>query len=83
MDEKNVAIIGSGRMGIGIATALLLADRGLGITLVDLKERPSGQERDSLNGARDEIESNLKLLKELLRTISPTIFWFSLPELVN
>ena len=65
MDEKNVAIIGSGRMGIGIATALLLADRGLGSTLVDLKERPSGQESDSLNGARDEIESNLKLLKEL------------------
>jgi 3-hydroxybutyryl-CoA dehydrogenase len=65
MDEKNVAIIGSGRMGIGIATALLLANRGLGITMVDLKQRPQGQENESLDNARNEIESNLKLLKEL------------------
>jgi 3-hydroxyacyl-CoA dehydrogenase len=65
MEEQNVVIIGSGRMGIGIATALLLADRGLDITLVDLKERPSGQENDSLDSARNEIESNLNLLEEL------------------
>ena len=65
MAEEKVTIIGSGRMGIGIATALLLADRGLGITLVDLKRRPLGQENDSLNRARNEIESNLKLLEEL------------------
>jgi 3-hydroxybutyryl-CoA dehydrogenase len=65
MAEQNVAIIGSGRMGIGIATALLLADRELYITLVDLKERPSGQENDSLENARKEIESNLNLLEEL------------------
>lgn len=65
MGKEKVTIIGPGRMGIGIATALLMSNRGLSIILLDLKERPPEGEYDSLNRARNEIESNLNLLNEL------------------
>jgi 3-hydroxybutyryl-CoA dehydrogenase len=52
-------------MGIGISTAILLADRGYRIELIDLKEREQGREFEALNRAREEIASNLLLLKDL------------------
>ena len=42
--EKNICIVGAGRMGIGISTAILLANRGYRIELVDLKERERGKD---------------------------------------
>ncbi len=64
-DEKNVSIVGSGRMGIGIATALLLCRQPLRIRMLDVKEREKGQEQSALDQAKHEIESNLKLLSQL------------------
>lgn len=64
-ETKRIAIVGAGRMGIGIATALLLSDAGCRVALVDVKERKEGEERDALNRARAEIASNLNLLREL------------------
>jgi 3-hydroxybutyryl-CoA dehydrogenase len=52
-------------MGIGISTAILLANRGYRIELIDLKERERGKEFEALNRAREEIASNLNLLKDL------------------
>jgi 3-hydroxybutyryl-CoA dehydrogenase len=65
IQEKNIAVIGPGRMGIGIVTALLSCNRRLRIKLIDLKERGKGQEHSALNRAKHEIESNLKLLEAL------------------
>lgn len=64
-EEMTIAIVGSGRMGIGIATALLCCPQPLTIRLLDVKEREKGQEQTSLQKAKDEIESNLRLLSEL------------------
>jgi 3-hydroxybutyryl-CoA dehydrogenase len=63
--EKNICIVGAGRMGIGISTAVLLADRGYRIELVDMKEREPVRKQEALELARKEIGSNLSLLKEL------------------
>ena len=52
-------------MGIGISTAILMANCGYTIELVDLKERESGQEFTVLEQAQKEIISNLELLKDL------------------
>ena len=66
MDNKsNIGIVGAGRMGIGIATAVLLANRSYKIELVDIKTREPGDEMTVLRKAYDGIESNLKLLHEL------------------
>jgi len=46
-ERKNICIVGSGRMGIGIATAILLSDRGYRIELVELKERDPGEEGEA------------------------------------
>jgi len=64
-DGKKICVVGPGRMGIGISTALLLSNRGYSIELVDLKERDQGREFDALNRAKKEIESNLNLLSDL------------------
>jgi len=64
-EEKSISIVGSGRMGIGIATALLLCRQPLRIRMLDVKAREKGQERRALDQAKHEIESNLKLLSEL------------------
>jgi 3-hydroxybutyryl-CoA dehydrogenase len=64
-EEKSVSIVGSGRMGIGIATALLLCQEPLTIRMLDVKAREKGQEHSALDQAKHEIESNLKLLSEL------------------
>lgn len=64
-EEKSISIVGSGRMGIGIATALLLCRQPLGIRILDVKVREKGQEHTALDQAKHEIESNLKLLSQL------------------
>lgn len=63
--EKNISIVGPGRMGIGIATALLCCPQPLMIRMVDVKKREKGQEYRALRQAKKEIESNLKLLSQL------------------
>jgi 3-hydroxybutyryl-CoA dehydrogenase len=64
-EEKSVSIVGSGRMGIGIATALLASRQPLKIRMLDVKEREKGREQSALGQAKHEIESNLKLLSQL------------------
>ena len=64
-EEKSISIVGSGRMGIGIATALLSSRQPLKIRMLDVKEREKGQEQSALGQAKHEIESNLKLLSQL------------------
>jgi 3-hydroxyacyl-CoA dehydrogenase len=38
-DGKKICIVGPGRMGVGIVTAILLANQGHAVTLFDTKER--------------------------------------------
>ncbi len=64
-EEKSISIVGSGRMGIGIATALLLCPQPLKIRMLDVKAREKGQEHAAVDQAKQEIESNLKLLSQL------------------
>ena len=52
-------------MGIGIATALLCCPQPLTIGMLDVKEREKGQEHRALRKAKEEIETNLKLLSQL------------------
>ena len=61
----DVAIVGPGRMGVGIATAVLMARQGHRVTLLDMKNRGPGQTLAALERARAEIGANLKLLSEL------------------
>jgi 3-hydroxybutyryl-CoA dehydrogenase len=63
--EKRISIVGPGRMGIGIATAVLSCDEGYEVRLVDLKERRGGREFETLDRAGMEIASNIELLKDL------------------
>lgn len=60
-----VCIVGPGRMGIGIATALLAGHPKLRVILLDVKDRDPGREREALERARAEIERNLRLLGDL------------------
>jgi len=64
-DEKKICILGPGRMGVGIATAILLANQGDAVTLFDTKDREPGQEMTALERALDEIRDNMILLSEL------------------
>jgi 3-hydroxybutyryl-CoA dehydrogenase len=52
-------------MTIGIATAVLMADRGHKVTLIDTKPRETGKENEALDHALAEIKANLSLLDEL------------------
>ncbi len=65
MAVKTVAVVGPGRMGIGIATAVLMVGQGYRVVLVDVKERGEEGEGASLERARAEIAANLGLLGEL------------------
>jgi 3-hydroxybutyryl-CoA dehydrogenase len=65
IEDKSISIIGPGRMGIGIATALLCSPHPLKVRMLDVKERQEGEEHRALRQAEDEIESNLRLLNEL------------------
>jgi 3-hydroxybutyryl-CoA dehydrogenase len=64
-DGEKICIIGPGRMGVGIATAILLANQGHAVTLVDTKEREPGQEMTALEKALIETRDNMVLLSEL------------------
>ena len=70
MTAASIAIVGPGRMGVGIATAVLMADRGHTVTLIDSKRREPGRETETLDAAREEVKKNLELLNGLglLRT---------------
>jgi 3-hydroxyacyl-CoA dehydrogenase len=52
-------------MGVGILTAILLANQGHTVTLFDTKEREPGQEMIALEKALSEIRDNMRLLSEL------------------
>ena len=65
MTAASIAIVGPGRMGIGIATAVLMADRGHNVTLIDTKRRKPGKETETLDAAREEVKANLDLLNGL------------------
>lgn len=65
MTRESIAIVGPGRMGIGIATAVLMADRGYTVKLIDSKMRVSGKESEALDRALAEVKSNLSLLDGL------------------
>jgi 3-hydroxybutyryl-CoA dehydrogenase len=63
--RRDIVVAGPGRMGVGIATAVLMAGRGHRITLLDTKPREPGREKAALEKARDEIRANLELLNHL------------------
>lgn len=65
VQENRISIIGPGRMGIGIATALLASHSGYEVRLVDIKARNRKNEFQSLNTAAKNIASNLEMLKDL------------------
>jgi 3-hydroxybutyryl-CoA dehydrogenase len=65
VEENRISIIGPGRMGTGIATAFLASHGAFEIRLVDLKKRSRGNEFHLLHSAKEEIASNLNLLKDL------------------
>jgi 3-hydroxybutyryl-CoA dehydrogenase len=65
MTAGSIAIVGPGRMGVGIATAVLMANQGYTVTLVDTKKREPGKETGALDSAREEVQANLELLDGL------------------
>ena len=69
---KNICVVGLGRMGVGISKALLLSNQGYRIEPVDPKERDPGREFEALNRTKEEIASNLNLLKDLGELPAPT-----------
>lgn len=64
MPEPTVGIVGPGRMGIGIATAILAGKPQHQVHLFDIKERQPGEREEALRRAAEEIEANLTLLHE-------------------
>jgi 3-hydroxybutyryl-CoA dehydrogenase len=65
MTAESIAIVGPGRMGVGIATAVLMANRGHTVMLIDTKRREPGRQAEILESARKEVKTNLELLNEL------------------
>jgi 3-hydroxybutyryl-CoA dehydrogenase len=63
MDNKQITVIGPGRMGLGIALAFAL--KGFKVTLFDGKERAMDAYGEVLKKAKEEIHSNLKLLRRI------------------
>jgi 3-hydroxybutyryl-CoA dehydrogenase len=59
--SERIAAIGAGRMGVGIA--LTFAYAGFPVTLVDLKQRPPGQEHRALDAAAAEVDAALRMLE--------------------
>ena len=64
-ETTEVSIVGPGRMGIGIATALLSCPHGFKVHLVDLKERKRDAVHSALNQAKAQVAGNLSLLQGL------------------
>lgn len=65
MTNETIAIVGAGRMGIGIATAVLMANRGHQVILVDTKKRVREEKKRILDGALNDVRANLELLDKL------------------
>ena len=65
MQTESIAVVGPGRMGVGIATAVLMANQGYTVTLIDTKKRAAGMETEALKRARAEVKTNLELLTKL------------------
>ena len=65
MTAESIAIVGPGQMGVGIATAVLMANRGHVVMLIDTKEREPGRQAEILESARQEVKANLELLNQL------------------
>jgi 3-hydroxybutyryl-CoA dehydrogenase len=59
----DVAVVGPGRMGIGIAQALVLAGRD--VALVDVKDRSVGESEAALETARARVDRGLALLASI------------------
>lgn len=60
-----VGVVGPGRMGVGIATAVLMAGGDDTVVLADMRERAPGDEMSSLTRSHAEIASNLDLLDDV------------------
>jgi 3-hydroxybutyryl-CoA dehydrogenase len=60
--STSIAVVGPGRLGVGIVTAILLADQGHRVTLIDTKKREAGSELNALESALAQVEDNLSLL---------------------
>lgn len=58
----DVSVVGPGRMGVGMATAFAL--HGYTVSLVDTKDRPTGDEWAALDEAEDRIRSQVRFLNE-------------------
>lgn len=67
---KRICIVGPGRMGTGIATALLACPQDFEVILLDVKKRTPEAAQEVLRKAPESVEANLRLLHELgeLRT---------------
>ena len=66
MSERlSVCIIGPGRMGIGIATALCCSPSSYKLRIVDVKVRQTAEGKQALGSAKKQIQNNLTLLREL------------------
>src|SRR5660397_265795 len=65
MESQTVGVVGPGRMGIGIATAILAGGPHHQVHLFDMKKREAGKEEEALLSAGNEIQTNLRLLQEL------------------
>ncbi len=63
MDKKRITVIGPGRMGLGIALAFAL--KGFKVTLFDGKERAAEDYEKVFRNAREEVRSNVRLLKRI------------------
>ena len=63
MKSERVTVIGPGRMGLGIALAFAL--KGFEVTILDAKERATEAYETVLGNAKEEIHSNLKLLRRI------------------
>ncbi|MCW8173673.1 3-hydroxyacyl-CoA dehydrogenase [Natrialba swarupiae] len=60
--ETPIAVVGPGRMGIGIAQ--VFATAGYDVSILDTKDRTANQWDDKQNFVTETIQSNLKLLEE-------------------
>lgn len=63
MHNKDITVIGPGRMGLGIALAFAL--KGFKVTILDGKERATDDYETVLKNAKEEVHSNLKLLRRI------------------
>lgn len=60
--DIEVAVVGPGRMGVGMANAFAVHDYQ--VSLIDTKERPAGEEWAALHEAEARIQSQVRFLNE-------------------